>query len=72
MNVYELTKEQLFALKINYLDKLASEGVFAEVLDTDHGKPTKSDFDRADSIVPDDVIYREYEGYDFDDEYFEL
>lgn len=65
MNVRDLSREQLAELKGNYLCRLADEGTFAEVLDVDYDEPSMGDMENADSIVPDDVIFDEYEGTDF-------
>ena len=61
MNVQELSKEQMHELKERYLIMLADEGSFAEVLGVDYDAPSYGDLADADEIVPDDVIYREYE-----------
>ena len=65
MNVTELSREQLTELKCNYLEQLADEGSFAEVLDVDYNEPSYSDLANADEIVPDDVIFWNYEGVCF-------
>lgn len=61
MEVRELNKDQMHELKERYLMKLADEGSFAEVLDVDYDEPSYSDLANADEIVPDDVIFREYD-----------
>lgn len=65
MEVRELSKEQMHELKENYLIKLADEGTFAEVVGVDYDAPSYGDLADADEIVPDDAIFREYEGVDF-------
>ena len=65
MDVLELSREQLIELKQDYLEQLANEGTFAEVLDVDYDEPSYWDLANADDIVPDDVIFRQYEGVDF-------
>lgn len=71
MTIKELSKDQLHELKERYLMKLADEGTFAEVLDVDYDAPSYGDLANADEIVPDDVIFREYDGIDFvKDDYF--
>lgn len=65
MNVRELSREQMHELKEAYLTKLADEGTFAEVLGVDYDEPSYGDLANADEIVPDDVIFREYDGIDF-------
>ena len=71
MNVTELSREQLTELKCNYLEQLADEGSFAEVLDVDYNEPSYSDLANADEIVPDDVIFWNYEGVCFvNDDFF--
>ena len=52
-------------LKQNYLEQLADEGSYAEVLDVDYNEPSYCDLANADEIVPDDVIFYEYEGVSF-------
>jgi len=71
MDVTELTREQLTELKCNYLEQLADEGTFAEVLDVDYNEPSYFDLANADEIVPDCVIFRNYEGVCFvNDDFF--
>ena len=70
MDVLELSREQLIELKQNYLTQLADEGTFAEVLDVDYNEPSYLDFANADEIVPDCVIFRNYEGVCFVNEDF--
>ena len=71
MNVTELSREQLTELKCNYLEQLADDGSFAEVLDVDYNEPSYSDLANADEIVPDDVIFWNYEGVCFvSDDFF--
>lgn len=71
MDVRDLSKEQMLELKQMYLTQLADEGSYAEVLDVDHNEPSYYDLANADDIVPDDVIFRNYEGVDFvDDDFF--
>ena len=71
MTLQELSKDQLHELKENYLMRLADEGTFAEVMRTDYDEPSYGDLANADSIVPDDVIEREYEGVCFvEDDFF--
>ena len=65
MDIRELSKDQMHELKERYLMKLADEGSFAEVLDVDYNEPSYGDLTNADEIVPDDVIFREYEGICF-------
>ena len=71
MDVKELSNEQIVELKQHYLTELANEGSFAEVLDVDYDCPSYWDLANADDIVPDDVIFRNYEGVDFvNDDFF--
>lgn len=71
MNVTELSREQLTELKCNYLEQLADEGSFAEVLDVDYNEPSCWDLANADEIVPDDVIFKNYEDVCFvNDDFF--
>ena len=71
MTIKELSKDQLHELKEIYLMKLADEGTFAEVMDVDYDEPSYGDLSNADDIVPDDVIFREYDGIDFvEDDFF--
>lgn len=65
MDVRDLSREQLTELKENYLTQLADEGSFAEIMDVDYDAPSYWDLANADNIVPDDVIFRAYEGFDF-------
>lgn len=70
MNVLELSREQLVELKQNYLERLADQGCYAEILDCDYDEPSYWDLANADDIVPDDVVFREYEDVYFVDEDF--
>ena len=70
MDVLELSREQLTELKQNYLTQLANEGSYAEVLDVDYDEPSYWDLENADEIVPDCVIFRNYEGVCFVNEDF--
>ena len=56
MDVRELSREQLIELKQRYLEMLADEGSYAEVLDVDHNEPSYWDLANADDIVPDDFF----------------
>lgn len=70
MKVTELNREQLIQLKQRYLTELADEGTFAEILDVDYDEPSYSDLANADEIVPDDVVFRNWEGVNFVEEDF--
>lgn len=71
MDVTELTREQLVELKCNYMGMLADEGTFAEVLNRDYDEPSYADLAEADDIIPDEVIFRNYEGvYFVNDDFF--
>lgn len=70
MNVKELNRDQIHELKQAYLIRLSDEGTFAEVLGVDYDSPSWGDMANADEIVPDDVIFEEYECTDFVEEDF--
>lgn len=71
MDVLELSRDQLIELKQNYLTQLADEGSYAEVLDVDYNEPSYSDLANADEIVPDCVIFKNYEDVCFvNDDFF--
>ena len=70
MTVTELNREQLIQLKQRYLTELADEGTFAEILDVDYDEPSYGDLANADEIVPDDVVFRNWEGVNFVEEDF--
>lgn len=71
MDVRDLSREQLVELKQRYLMMLADEGTFAEVLDVDYDAPSYMDLEKADEIVPDDVVFRNFEGsYFVPDDFF--
>lgn len=70
-DVTELNREQLTEIKQRYLIELADEGKFAEVGGVDYDYPDWDDIAHADEIVPDDVIFRRYEGiYFVPDDFF--
>lgn len=70
MRVDELTREQLRTLKQNFLIRLSDEGCFDELLDVGYDGPTWGNLENADELVPDDVIFREYEGYECSEDDF--
>lgn len=70
MRIDELTREQLIELKQRYLTMLAEEGDYAEIVGVDYNEPSYWDLAHADEIVPDDVLYRNYEACDFVEEDF--
>lgn len=70
MKVTELTREQIASLKVDYMCRLADQGTFAEVMNVDYDTPSYRDIMNADEIVPDDVVFREFEGVDFVEEDF--
>ena len=70
MTVYDLDLEQLQELKQNYLCQLAESGEFAEIVGRDYDAPSYDDLALAGEIVPDDVIFRNYEGVYFTDDDF--
>ena len=65
MLVTELSREQLVELKERYLVLLADEGFFAEVVQRDYDAPSYDDMANADAIVPDEAVFREFEGVNF-------
>lgn len=65
MDVRELNRDEITELKQSYLTKLEAEGSYAEVMGCDYDEPSYWDIANADEIVPDDVIFREYEGVQF-------
>lgn len=65
MDVHDLSRDQLIELKQRYLSQLADEGSFAEVMDCDYDEPSYWDLANADDIVPDCVIFKNYEGVCF-------
>ena len=65
MDVRDLNREQLTELKQHYMVQLTNEGTFAEIVGRDYDAPSMEDLANADDIVPDDVIFRNYEGINF-------
>ena len=72
MFVEELNRDQLIELKQRYMFILADEGTFSEVIDRDYDEPSYQDLADADQIVPDDVVFREWDGVNFVDEDFSV
>ncbi len=70
MKVTELNPDQITELKQNYLCRLAEEGTFAQIVGRSYDEPSYGDLADADTIVPDDVIFREYDGTEFVEEDF--
>lgn len=77
MTVHDLNREQLIALKQNYLSELNDEGTLNEVIhdkpewdeDGEHGL-SYDELANADSLVPDDVVIDHFRGVDFTEEDF--
>lgn len=65
MDVRELSRAQLTELKGDYMCRMAEEGMFAEIFGVDYDHPSWGDIANADEIVPDDVVFREYEFVNF-------
>lgn len=75
MTVIELSRDQLIQLKQTYLTKLDEEGTLNEVLYNDPDDETGLTYDElanADSLVPDEIIFNEYAGYEFVPEDFSI
>lgn len=70
MNVHDLNREQMRTLKERYLIELADAGAFAEIIGVDYDAPSYRDIADADEIVPDDVIFNQFEGFSFVEEDF--
>ena len=70
MTVHELNNEQMTELKQRYLMILADEGTFAEVMGVDYDEPSWGDLANAGELVPDDVVFRQWEDTEFVDEDF--
>lgn len=68
MRISELSRGQLVELKQNYLTQLDNEGTLEEVAGIK--SLGWSDLADADSIVPDDVIFENYENTEFSDDDF--
>ena len=65
MTVKDLPRECLIELKQRYLVMLADEGSYAEVMDVDYDEPSQYDLGNADEIVPDDIIFYNFEDVEF-------
>lgn len=71
MDVHDLSRDQLVELKQNYFAELVNEGTFAEVVGRDYDEPSYWDLANADDIVPDDVVFRQWECTHFtNDDFF--
>jgi hypothetical protein len=70
MNVRELNREQLKELKERYMIQLADAGEFAEVMGVDYDAPSYGDMANADELVPDEVVFRQWDGVYFVEEDF--
>ena len=71
MTVAQLNPNQMIQVKQRYLIELANEGQFAEITGLEHPYPTWYDLAKADQIVPDFVVLRDYDGIDFVDDDFD-
>lgn len=72
MTIDDLTKDQMLELKQMYLTQLADEGSYAEVVGVDYDEPSYADLANADEIVPDDIIYKKYDGAEFYEDDFKV
>ena len=70
MEYSELTERQKTQLAGDYLVRLADEGVFAEVMGVDYDAPSYGDMAEALSLVPEDVMEREFGGISFTEDDF--
>lgn len=70
MNVNELNRDQLTALKQRYAFELADEGSFAEVFDLDIDEPSYMFLSLIDNFVSDEFIEEYYSDVDFTEEDF--
>lgn len=76
MTVYELNRDQLVELKQHYLETLSDEGCLNEVLyddaeaDEDSEGVSYEELANADELVPDDVVFSNYEDIDFSEDDF--
>jgi hypothetical protein len=64
LNTIATSTDAINALK-ELFPSMDIEGTFAEVMGVDYDAPSYGDLANADEIVPDDVIFREYEGVCF-------
>jgi len=65
MTVKDLPRECLTELKQRYLVMLADNGVYAEIMEVDYDEPSQYDLENADEIVPDDVVFYNYDDVGF-------
>lgn len=70
MTVHDLNRDQLIHLKCCYMDELADEGTFREIMGCDCDEPSWGHLANADTIIPDEVIYEHYAGISFVEEDF--
>ena len=70
MDVRDLNRQQLIELKQRYMTQMADEGMFAEIFGVDYDAPSWDDMANADELVPDDVVFCNWEGVDFVEEDF--
>lgn len=65
VDVHDLCRQCIVELKQNYMTMLADEGMFEEIMGVNYSEPSMLDLVEADSLVPDSVIFYEYEGTGF-------
>lgn len=68
--VLDCNRDQLIALKQQYLTQLADVGEYEAATGFDRSEPSWDDLAAADEIVPDDVIFDNFDGYTFTDDDF--
>lgn len=65
MTVFELNREQLEELKINYYSDLVNEGTFAEIMGCPFDEPSYEHIIFVNDYISDAFIMEHYEGVDF-------
>lgn len=70
MTIHELNADQLRQLKERYLCDLANDGHYAETMEVDYDEPSYWDLAHADELVPNELLYKQWEGYTFTEEDF--
>lgn len=71
MTVYELTREQLCELKERYMIMAAEQGDYSELFGVTWDFPSWGEIAMCDELVPDEVIFENYELYTFgEDDFF--
>lgn len=69
--VDDLNRQQIIELKQMFITELVNNNDFSRFTQLDYDEPTFADWNNADNLISDDVVYEHYDGVLFtDDDFF--